>query len=72
MEVRDELEQLSKEIKASLKKIEELKIAKKPKAVLAERARLAEMRKRGRGLMLELGQIAKSAAEGVQNGRPHS
>jgi hypothetical protein len=72
MEVRDELEALSKEIKASLKKIEELKIAKKPKAVLAERARLAEMRKRGRGLMLELGQIAKSAAEGVQNGRPHS
>jgi hypothetical protein len=71
MEVRDELEELSKEIKASLKKIEELKIAKKPKAVLAERARLAEMRKRGRGLMLELGQIAKSAGEVNGNGRPH-
>lgn len=63
-EVRDELEEVRGRIMASLKKIEQLKVAEKPKAVLAERERLAELRRRGRGLMLELGQIAKSAAEG--------
>jgi hypothetical protein len=50
-------------IGASLARIERLKAANKPKAVLAERIRLAEIRRQGRHLLLELKKIEISTSQ---------
>ena len=66
-EVRGFLEDGRADIEASLVRIERLKAANRPKAVLAERLRLAEIRRQGRLLLLELKEIEVSTTQSNQD-----
>ena len=60
IEVRGVLEDARVDVAASLRRIERLRAANEPKAVLAERIRLADIRRLGRRLLLELEEIEVS------------
>lgn len=62
-EVMSVLQDARGDIVASLARIERLRAANKPKAVLAERIRLAEIRRQGRHLLLELEKIEASNSQ---------
>ena len=62
-EVMSVLQDARGDIGTSLARIERLKAANKPKAVLAERIRLAEIRRQGRHLILELEKIEASTSQ---------
>lgn len=63
IEVRGVLEDARVDVAASLLRIERLRAANEPKAVLAERIRLADIRRLGRRLLLELEEIEVSASK---------